>query len=98
MTGKRRIRHHDVGLLQKFDALLAPEVSVSTKLLDVSVFIFAVVNELDAVPVLLVACSDKLLKAQKLEVNLKILDEVRLSRVIAVAIYYFVFEVVFIMT
>ena len=48
-------------------------------------------------PVLLISCSDELLKAQLIEVNLKIPDEVGLSCVIAVAVYYFVLEVVFIM-
>ena len=51
-----RIRHHDVRLLQKFDAFFTSEISISIKLLDVSVFMVAVVHELDAMPVLLVSC------------------------------------------
>ena len=84
-------------MLQKFDALLAPEVSIPTKLLDVSVFIVAIIYKLDAMPVLLVARRYQFLKAEELEVNLKIFDEVRLSRVIAVAVDDLALEVVAIM-
>lgn len=105
MTGKRRIRHHDVSLLQKFDALFASEVAIPFELFDLDLLVVdrpvpvsvAVVNELDAAPVLLIACSDEFLKSQCFEINLKVLYEIRLSCVVAVAVDYFVFEVFFIM-
>ena len=40
---KGRIGHHDVGLLQKFDALLAPEVAVPFELLDVNIFMVTII-------------------------------------------------------
>lgn len=60
---KRRVANNDVGLLQKFDALLAPEVAVTFELIDVSVFIFTIIYKLYPTTVFPIACSDKLLKA-----------------------------------
>ena len=42
--GKRRIRYYDVCLLQKFDALLAPEVPVPFELFDISIFTVTIIN------------------------------------------------------
>ena len=58
---------------------------------------FAIKYELYSATVFPVSCSDKFLKAKRIEVNLKVPDEVRLSWIVAVAIYYFVLEVVAIM-
>ena len=60
---KRRVANNDVGLLQKFDALLAPEVAVTFELIDVSVFIVSIVYKFYSVPILLVSCRYQLLKA-----------------------------------
>ena len=57
----------------------------------------AIIYQLDALPILLISGRYQFLKAQELEVNLKVLDEVRLSCIVAVAVYYFVLEVLFIM-
>ena len=84
-------------MLQKFDAFFTSEISISIKLLDVSVFMFAIVYQLYSSTVFPVSCSDKLLKAKLIEVNLKVPDEIRLSCIIAVAVYYFAFEMFFIM-
>ena len=58
---------------------------------------FAIVYQLDAMPILLISGRYQFLKAKRIEVNLKIPDEIRLSWIIAVAIYYFAFEMFFIM-
>ena len=59
---------------------------------------FAIIYKLDAVSILLVSSRYQLLKAKLIEVHLKILDEIGLSCVIAVAVDYFAFEVFFIMS
>lgn len=48
-------------------------------------------------PILLITSRYKLLKAKLIEIHLKILDEVRLSCIIAVAVDDFTVEVFFIM-
>ena len=58
---------------------------------------FAIKYQLYSSAVFPVACSDELLQSQRIEINLEVLHEVRLSRVIAVAVYYFAIEVFFIM-
>lgn len=58
----------------------------------------AIVYQLYSSTVFNIACSYKLLKAKLIEINLKILDEIRLSSVIAVAIDDFTVKVFFIMT
>ena len=58
---------------------------------------FAIIYELYSATVFPVACSDKLLQSKRIEVNLKIFDEVGLSCIVAVAVYYFVLEMLFIM-
>ena len=54
----------------------------------------AIVYQLYSSTVFPVACSDKLLQSKLVEVNLKVLYEVGLSCIIAVAVYYFALEVV----
>ena len=49
----------------------------------------AIVYQLYSSAVFPVSCSDKFLKAEELKVHLKILDEVRLHWIIAVAVDYF---------
>ena len=58
---------------------------------------FAIVYQLYSSTVFPVSCSDKLLQSKLIEVNLKIPDEVGLSCIVAVAIDYFVFEVLAVM-
>ena len=55
---------------------------------------FAIVYQLDAMPILLISGRYQFLKAKRIEVNLKIPDEIRLSWIIAAAVYYFVIKVV----
>ena len=57
----------------------------------------AAVHEFYSSAVFLISCRYQFLKAQELEVHLKILDEVRLRRIIAIAVDYFILEVFFIM-
>ena len=57
----------------------------------------AIVYQLDTVPILLISGRYQLLKAQELEVNLKVLDEVGLSCIVAVAVDDLALEVLFIM-
>ena len=48
-------------------------------------------------PILLISGRYQFLKAKRIEVNLKVLHEVRLAGVIAVAVYYFVIKVAAVM-
>ena len=95
---KRRIGHHDVRFIQQLHALFAPEISISIKLLDVSSFMVAIVYKLYSATVFPVSSRYQLLKAKLVEINLKIPDEVGFPRVVAVAVYYFVLEMLFIMS
>ena len=99
---KWRVGHHDVGFIEQLHALLAPEVAVPFELghpdllvvnSPVSVLV-AVVNELDTVPILLIASRDKLLQTKELEVNREVLKEIGLSGIVAVAVDNFTIKMI----
>ena len=81
-----RVANNDVRFIQQLHALFAPEVSVSFELFYISIFTVAIIYQLQTTTVFPVACSDQLLQVQLIEVNLKILDEIRLSWIVAVAV------------
>ena len=57
----------------------------------------AIVHELYSSTVFNIACSNQLLKAKLIEINLEIPDEIRITGVVAVAVYYFAYKMFFIM-
>ena len=57
----------------------------------------AIAYQLYSATVFLIASRYQFLQSKLIEINLKVLDEVGLSCIIAVAVDYFVLEVVFIM-